>query len=354
MAIQAVIKFRDGKSVKEDWTGLEERVFCLASKRDNFTSIYIAVSWAEENKDGEIFWLDIQPAPDVECLSGQMRITMSIKGREQVKYAKRQTGDSRDNNLDTRWEREARFDLDLVPQRPEISAEGEGLIKALPEKIQGRTRAEMQRPEGFFDEHTQCQVYVFRVKSCRVGSFQGSKNQSGTETINDAFGLQYHVERQYDETWSSGGLSEETKEWLTDKSLAVRVYVDPKSNRIKWIEPQGPIGVQGRGKAYSKAQGRQRIETYPTNTYREISRSDSKDLEEDIMVSHVSEHDKDLPMNPDWKAQQGGTGQASGRGESKRVLDKDSTDDEGGKTTIRGEERHSIKWELSVEINPKK
>lgn len=354
MAIQAIVKFRDGKSVKEDWTGLEERVFCLASKRDNFTSIYIAVSWSEENKDGEIFLLDIQPAPDMECLSGQMRITMSIKGQEQVKYARRQPGDSRDRSLDTRWDREARFDLDLVPQRPEISAEGEGLIKALPEKIQGRTRAEMQRPEGFFDEHTQCQVYVFRVKSCRVGSFQGSKNQSGTETINDAFGLQYHVERQYDETWSSGGLSEETKEWLKDKSLAVRVYVDPKSNRIQWVEPQGPIGVQGEGKSYSKAQGRQRIETYPTNTYREISRSDSKDLAEDMMVLHVSKHDKDLPLNPDWKAQQGGAGQANGKGEYKRILDKDSTDDEGGKTTIRGEERHSIKWELSVEINPKK
>jgi hypothetical protein len=210
----------------------------------------------------------------------------------------------------------------------------------------------MLRPENFFDEHTQCQVYVFRVKSCRVGSFRRFKNFSKTETITDAFGLQYDINRQQDETWSDDGLSEQTEKWLKDKSLEVRVYVDPKSNRVKWVKPAGPIGVKGKGKAYDKAQGRKRIETYPANSYAEISQSDTRDLKEDMMVRHVSDDDKALPLNPDWQVRQGGAGRADSAGEYKRVLDKESTDDQGGKTVISGEERQSIRWELSIDIAP--
>lgn len=357
VGIQAIVEYGDGHTEKEDWSDLDERVFCLGLSSQNFDTIYLAVSLAEENAEKKDFKCDLHKAGDVECVTGQMQITHEVRGQDRVRTRREDPGFKLDEAVTRDWHRQMTFTLDLVRQRHSTKSEAEQLSGKLPKDIRKSALQEFLRPdEGYDDENTGCRVYPLRVKNVRLNGFMRRLSIDASETENDAMGLTLHTNRRVDEHWWQDGLAEDTEEWLDEEDLEVRVYVDHGSNRIRWVKLSGPVGLKAKGKRWSHTDGRKRVPTrdgqLPGYVYNDISRSGSNDLEDTMKVGVVSDTDKDLPLNPDWKAQGGSSKSAKGEGKKDRPLNRELTDEDGTKTVITGNETKTLKWQLRLEVSP--
>ena len=350
-AIHAVIQYRDGRSETEDWSDLGQRVFCLALDSQNFESIHMAVSNAQEAGPPRPFALDVRLDPDVECAAAQMRLTTTETGEEGSHYSRR-WADRKDDTISIkRWRQQWSFGLDLVPLRRNRASDASTVAGWLQGDVRERARALLLQPvEGQYDEHTGCTMYTFRVARVRLVSFDRTSSATSTESDNDVRGLVYYRKLTDEERWSPKGLGRETLKWLADESLKVRVYVDPESRQIRWVLPMGPIDAAATGTRSMKQEGRQRLPQWPYDTYEDLSRSDSHDLSATMGVAHVSSDDKALPLNPDWKARQGTATSAQGEGRLVRPLDRTSRADEGETTITKGLVTQTVKWSLRMAV----
>ena len=352
VGLAAIVEYPDGHTEREDWGDLDDRVFCLSQDSQNFQTIYLAASYAKDDFQGRDFKLDLRPAEDVECVSGQLEITVRTAGQMVTTSIKKAPYDNRHDQRTTTWRQEMTFTLDLVPETPNTKAEAGELAQKVPTDVREMAMSRFLQPaEPFVDEDTNCLVFTFRVKNIRENGFSRTRNLSGAESQTDAFGLVVERRVQVDEHWSSEGLCRETEDWLKEESLKIRVYIDRDSNAIKWVRPAGPIGLKAKGTRWSRTDGRRRIEESPYNSYRTISGSNSEDLEEDMLIAEVSERDKDLPMNEDWKARSGSQRSAQGEGRLDRPLEYKKTADEGVHDTRTGQEVKTIKWRLTLAVN---
>jgi hypothetical protein len=281
-----------------------------------------------------------------------MRITLTVSGQEETEYRKQWPGDNRISNTNTSWERQVRFLLQLTPQRNEMTAEVETALKNIPEEAREQFLAEIYKPEVDFDENTQCQEYVLRVKDADVQSLSGTFKRSFKRTHNDAFGLVEQCSEEQQETWTSRGLSDETREWLQEKNLEVRVFIDPKSKHIKWVKPQGPVSAKCSIAKDFKKDCIQRKGQPPDTRYEPYTLSKQETHDIVWQVQEVTASVEGLPMNLDWQAKDVREIGARGEGQSERSLDHSSADSPGEKTTTKGREIKKIEWELQLDILP--
>jgi hypothetical protein len=114
------------------------------------------------------------------------------------------------------------------------------------------------------------------------------------------------------------------------------------------VSPQGPFSIAVTGTRSVKQEGRQRLPPWPYDTYEDIGRSSSHDLSATMSVRHVSDDDKTLPLNPDWKATRGSAASAQGEGRLNRPLDRVRRTDEGEVRTTKGMVTQSVKWSLRM------
>jgi hypothetical protein len=363
IGIQAVIKYRNGRVGKEDWTGLEQRVFCLSNKNQNFETIHLAVDWAKEavkkGEWGDVFLLDLQPASDVDCVGGQMRISLTVSGQKESEYSKQWPGDNRSINKNSSWERQVRFLLQLTPQRNEMTAEVEAVIKNVPEEAKEKFLAEFYKPKMRFNQNTQCHEYIFRVKDVSVQSLSGTFKESTKSIQNDAFGLVKQCGEEREETWTSQGLSDETRESLKKKTLGVQVFIDPKSKQIKWVKPLGPVSAKGNITKGLKIECTQRKGQPPDIRYEPYIHSKQETQNAVWKVQEVSESFEGLPMSPDWQAKEVRETGARGEGKIERPLDQSSKEGQERtgralyeKASTKSLEIKKIEWELQLDILP--
>ncbi len=355
LGLQAVIEYRDLRTVKEDWSDLDERIFCLAMESQNFQAIYLAVSSTSTDPEPELLLLDLMPDSDRECLSGQVQIFFSEEGDENYRMTKKWGGERKERKLDKQWRHKIELTLDLVPQRHNTQADAARAAARLPGEIRARALAEMLRPEaGDFDENTNCNVYYFRVKAARINGFSRSISLSGYDLDADAQGVIMESNRQVNENWHKSDLSRTSRDDLKEESLRVRIYADRGTGTIKWINVDS-VTIQAEGLMRRTANSRLRYRPDPDwerYDYRHRKDDQSDKLEEEFGFGEVSDFDKDLPMNPDWKARSSGRRTAEGGGLIEKPLDGKGRKDEGESWTRGGREKREFKWRLVLDVSP--
>jgi hypothetical protein len=357
IGIQAVIKYRNGRQEMEDWTGREERIFCLAKKSQNFETLYLVFSWAEEfTGRPESYFLEIEPAAKEECMRGQMRITLTVLGQEESESKTESPGRNSASNSNKSWNRQVSFLLQLTPEPVlrEMVPQVETPLRKVPDHVREKFLAEVSKPKMRFDEHTQCREYIYRVHSVSVDGPSGTLNLSRNSISNDTFGLTGKSEIKLRETWTSQGLDEKTEQWLKKKNLRVRVFIDPKSNQIKWVNPEGHIAAKCAISQNSQTDGIQRKGHPPNLYYEPYTHSEQKTRNFVWQVQYLSESVGNLP-SPDWQAKEVWETGAKGGGKKEHPLDHDGRGDTPSGysvTRIRGKETKKIEWELELDSAP--
>ena len=353
MAVQAVIEYKNGPEVTEDWTGRDERVFCLSQEAQNFVAISIAVSRAEEGEARE-FALDLAEDPDAECSVGQLRVTIGGRTSENYERTRKWFYENDAKNMTTVRDQEVTFLLELVPGSGTRTSDAEAYVRRLPSEIRDKAQGRILNPPPEMSEHSGCLVYRYKVRSCSVGAFRWSDVLSGQETKNDQWGLEYDRKFEDRESWILSGLDPKTEKAVREESLIVDVHVDPDSGAIRWVDVRGGMLSAAARAAISHSQsGRNRIKVDPVQ-YEDISRSSSEESEAHVRVLEVSKDDPDLPFNPDWRAKESGPTRARGEGRSERPLDSDKRGEEGERTVIKGLEVKTLRWELTLSSNPRR
>ncbi|HPW37619.1 MAG: hypothetical protein A4E59_00045 [Syntrophorhabdus sp. PtaB.Bin027] len=355
IAIQAVIKYRNGRTDKEDWTGYEERVFCLANESQNFETLYLVASWAEETSEMKAFFLEIEPALKEECAGAHLRISLADFGQRHenttshlyVSAATKQTSS---------WDRKVVFDLDLTlipPISPVSMPVPFGDIKKMLPKETPEEVVEFLKYGTHYDAGTHCPFAAYRIKNCRVTTVTGEKKTHEDHICHDNLGrLCEQYTSIYSETWSFSGLD---KEWIhmfkkAEPLLgAINVHLDPKTKQIKWVYLDIPIYANCRIDWNYKKEGTRK----ENSGYREIKESRSGIKEEYITPQAVSANSRELPMNPDWKAKQSTPTTASGGGRKEIPLDRETYNNET-KTRVSTTGKHvkTIDWNLNLDVPP--
>ena len=364
IGIQAVIKFRNGRKELEDWTGREERIFCLAKESQNFETLYLVASWAEETERIESLILDIEPALKEECLGAHLSITVSDYGQRDVKIISYNFGSSTTNETSS-WDSKVVFDLDLAsvtPITPVSKPVPYGDIKKLlPKEVSKKEASELAEFLKYgthYDMGTHCPLAVFRVKSCRVSIVSGTKKIKKDHISYDDLGsLVEQYTSIYSESLSSEGLDKKTMDWwiyATEQKGpigpgAINVHLDPKTKQIKWVPVDLPIGVNCRIDWSYEKEGIRREKS----GYKTIKDSNSGSKKKHISPHKISKDSKDLPMNPDWGAKQSTKTTASGGGKKERSLDHESYDRYRRERVVTtGKHVETIEWVLELDVPP--
>ncbi len=346
IGLRAVIDYGDRKE-SEDWGGLSERVFCLAQPPQNFSQIYLAVSNSENSREARSFALDLRPDPSAECAPAQLRITMSEAGDEREHRLAQKWDTTHDTRVSSTWRHDMSFVLDLAPQRRNREPDADAASRRLPGPFRERFNEQMRLVlDGEADEGTGCTAYTLRVRAVQLVSFRRSKSLRSVEMVKDSRGVEYARQLLQDEHWAATGLARDTLAWLADERLEVRIYVDPRSGRIQWVRPSGPIGAETSGTIRLSVEGRQRKPEWPYTDYENLADSSSQKRTDSVKVMAVSRDEKALPMNPDWRAHTGSATAAEGGGQVRRPLDRTRESDVGDTTTTSGAVTTTVKWQL--------
>lgn len=368
IGIQAVIKYCNGRTEKEDWTGYEERIFCLANESQNFEILYLVANWAEETSKMESFFLWIEPALKEECLGGHLRITVSDYGHRNDKITSTRFGSST-KNATSSWENKVVFDLDLAsvtPITPVSKPVPHGdikklLPKLLPKEVSKKDASELAEFLKYgthYDMATHSPLVVFRLKNCRVSSVSGSRViEENFISYDDRGSLSEQYTSVYRESLLSEGLDQKTIDWWTNAIEqkgpigpgAINVHLDPETKQIKWVPVDLPIRLNCRIDWSFQKEGVRR----ENNGYKTINDFKSGSKKKQIGPHKISNDSKDLPMNPDWKAQQSTKTTASGGGKKERSLDHESYDNyEKRRHVATGKHVKAIEWVLELDVPP--
>lgn len=352
IAVQAVVEYKNGLEVTEDWTGRDERVFCLSQESQNFVAISIAVSRAEEAAAKE-FAMDLAEDPDAECSLGQLRITIGARTDEELKRTRKWFTENDAKTTNTVLDQEVTFLLELVPGSGLKTSDAESYVQRLPGEIRDKAKGRILNPPPEMSDHSGCLVIRYRVRSCGVSAFRWSRVLSGQETQNDQWGLEYDRKFEDRETRVLTGLDPETEKALRGDSFVVDVHFDPDSGEIRWVDVRGPLVAAAKAMISHRQAGRNRIKEDPAQ-YEDISRSSSEESEAHVRVLDVSKDNPDLPFNPDWRAKESGATRARGEGRAERPLDRERAGEQGERTVIKGSEVKTLRWDLVLSSNPRR
>ena len=85
--VQSVITFLDGHKVYGDWTGKEERLFCLNIESQCFTEIHTVISCSDSQKK-KYKSFRISPAPTSRCYAATVVISRKLEEREIYEFTR--------------------------------------------------------------------------------------------------------------------------------------------------------------------------------------------------------------------------------------------------------------------------
>lgn len=360
--VQAIIKYRDGRREYEDWSDMPERIFCLSHEDQNFAEIYIVVACAEEKEREETAeTIGVVPALDNDCYRGSVSMTWRLQGNKNMQ--RRMGSHSQHSESSTSsWSRSATVRMDIKPWRedipPQLSQALSQMETMFPdvkkeniEKGRRAAKSAVRAPVTSEDPHTGCIVHKYRVTACSVSSANGRKRTKSDEIRNDAMGKIKSCTTDYSENAYATGLDDNTQERLSDRDLQVKVYIDPASGKIKWVNVPS-IGVDLQVNRNAQKPCTKRYQNRDSGTYyykdEDFSWNDTKESDIILTFDSDSEDRKGQPMDPVWKAQRGSETSASGKGRKERPLDhkwNEATD----KGEISGKEIEELTWSLNLE-----
>jgi len=319
LSIQAIVHYRDGRKAYEDWTGLEERLFCLNIDSQNFSEVYIVISCSDSKMIlSEI--LAITPEHTSRCYGGTVTLTRSIEERESLESTFRidvQTTETQSRNAAGKRSVTLRLELDLseriLPQQEAALDQMQEMMKDVKadqvEAIRGFMESIIKTPQAKLDSETGLMKVRYRVKNCSINSAGGHYNSKSQGERTDSGGMSNEWEINYTKQWSSMGLNEETLRNIERGHIRADIYYEPETGKILWVHiPTLEVDMNVNENSTGHYT-RRTSQGYETNS---TSSSDSK--EDIFQVTHRGSDTapEGLPLNPVWQAKKSTDLTASG------------------------------------------
>ncbi len=308
LSVQAAVHYSDGRKEYEDWTGRNERLFCLARESDNFDEIYIAIGSSDSQ-------LNVQEPLSVtyelssRCHSGTVTLTRQFEERELFDSTSRIAATTNVQSRQREGSRSAtlRLELDLnnpiLPQQRDALDQMEARVKDVdPEQvklIRQYMETIMKTPQSRLNEETGLKAISYRIKSCSITSAGGMYRWHRNSARTDKLGrMQEQSEGSGTEQWTAAGLSAKTLENIERGHIRVHVFYEPDDGTIKWLwVPQLDIDMMINENSESELVRRR------GTGYESIPRSlnDEKEAEEQVTSRRGGKDRQGLPADPVWK-----------------------------------------------------
>ncbi|MBN1906972.1 MAG: hypothetical protein JW927_17975, partial [Deltaproteobacteria bacterium] len=361
ISIQSIIYYRDGRKEYEDWTGMNERLFCLSIDSQNFSEIYLVIGCSDHKLSPVMYavplylHLDISPMPTSRCHSGSMVISRKFEEREIYESSRRidihttATGSSSSSGnrwvtlfLDLALEEKIHDQqysaLDIMEERTKhIDPYEVKEVRNTLENMMKTTRASM-------DTETGLMKIRYRVISCRIDSAGGVYRSHSQGERTDANGIITQSEANSTRQWSPIGLDEKTIKRIDQGHVRAEIYFEPDTGKIIWVKvPQLDIKMQVTEESHGQSIRRAKdgYETTP------ISRNDTTEEEFQLIFSSDSKDKKDMPMDPVWKAKESDTLWATGEGRNERPVNRKKTEN-GNSSSTSGMAVETFLWSINL------
>ncbi len=373
ITVQAIISYWDGRREYEDWSDIPERIFCLSHDDQNFEEIYLVVAnaaeeknWPEENQ-GQT--MEVSQAWDNDCYLGSVTMTLRTMGSESKEMRTRSRDLKSSTTSTSSWSRSTTVRMKFKPWRQEMPARLSSHLKQLPtlypevqkkepeliekakREVTKAVKAHIPPGPQIIDPHTGCTILKYRVTSCSIISGSGDKRLKSKSDRHDTVGMIKKCTMDNSEHARTTGLSENTQESLAAKEMEVDVFIDPATNKIKWVQIDPP-NVEMSVRRHSKHPCTKRYQDrYSGDHYykdEDFSWSDTIDQRITVTFDSDSEARRGQPMDPVWKAKKSAKTSASGNARKERPLDHQwNTGEDQGKIT--GKEVTEFSWRLRLE-----
>ena len=319
VSVQAIIYYRDGRKEYEDWTGRDERLFCLGIDSQNFSVIYIAIGCSDSDLT-LIEPLAITPEPTSRCYSGTVTLTRQREERDNFENNYRigvfGTGNGSHHSSGNQ-SATLRLELDLseriLPQQEALLDQMQARAKDVKpdqmEAVRGFMENIMKTPQASLDKETGLMKVRYRVKTCRIDSAGGTYRSYNQYESADRNGTISEDEGSCNIQWSAKGLSAQTSEAIERGHIRVDIYYEPETGQIRWVYiPQLDIDTQVTENCNGQEIRRsgKGYESFPHST------NDSRDEVFQVTPSNGGNASEGLPMNVVWQAKQGNELTASG------------------------------------------
>ena len=355
--VQSVITFMDGRKQYEDWTGKDERLFCLNIDSQCFADIHTVIS-CSDSKLMNYKSFGVTTVPTSRCYSGTMVISRKFEEREIHESTRKIAIYTTETQSRTRsGSHSAALVLDLElkekihPEQADALDIMEERVKDVEpfevEEVRKNMEYAMKTTRARLDSETGLMKIRYRVKACRIESAGGIYRSRSEGVREDAQGVVNQWETNYTKQWSAIGLDEKTAERIKQNHVRVDIYFEPDTGKIIWAKvPQLDIDMrvteQSHGETIRRAGNG--YETIPSN------HNDTKEEEFQLTFSTDSKDKKDLPMDPVWKAKESTGLWATGQGRNERPINRQVK--ETNKTaTTQGVASETFEWSISLPRN---
>ena len=357
VSVQAIIHYRDGRKEYEDWTGRDERLFCLSVDRQNFYDIYIVIG-SSDDKLILLELLAVTPEPTSRCYSGTVTLTRKYEKRSNVDTTSWITPYvTRTESLHSSENRSAtlRLELDLseriLPETKAALEQMQSKVKDVkPDRVQdirGYMENIIKIPYAHLDKKTGLMKVSYRVKNCRIGSAGGHSRSHTEGETTDQVGMSAAWETNSNKQWTSTGLNEKTLKRIKQEHIRVDIYYEPESGKILWVHiPQLDIDmhVTENSNGHYTHRTEHGYETTPK------SNNDSRDVTFNMTFNTGKKDEKGLPMDPVWQAKQS-TGEMASGGASREFPSDKQWSEPGNSGTSQLIVTETFEWSINLSKN---
>jgi hypothetical protein len=358
VSVQAVIHYRDGRKAYEDWTGRDERLFCLNREDQNFSWLFVVVGCSDDDLE-VIEPLAISPEPTSRCRSGVVTLTRRFEEREQLDSTTRITMDA----TETQSRRASgnrsvtlRLDLDLsekiLPEQRDALDQMEVRVENAKADQVKQVRKMMENmiktPQARLDKETGLMKVRYRIKNCRIDTGGGAYRSRSQGVRTDASGISTQWETNFTRNWSATGITTDTRKRIERGHIRAEVFYEPKTGKIQWVRvPQLDIDmhVTENSSGYYSRRSQDGYLTTPK------SGSDSKDETFNMTYSSGGKARKGLPMDPVWRARQSAALSASGHARIEKPINHEYSE-VNKKGFRKGMLTESFEWSLHLRDEP--
>ena len=352
--VQSVITFLDGHKVYEDWTGKEERLFCLNIESQCFTEIHTVISCSDSQKK-KYKSFRISPAPTSRCFAATVVLSRKLEEREiyestrtidiattetqsRSRSGKRWATLVLDLALDEKIHDQQHLALDIMEGRAKDVDPHE--VKEMRNTLENM----MKTTQAHLDPETGLMKIRYRIKKCRINSARGVYRSRSEGERRKAQGVSKQWEANFTKQWSPMGLDADTRKRLERDHARVEVYFEPETGKIVWVKLP-PLDIDMHVTEQSHGQTiRQTAHGYETIPH---SNSESKEEEFQLTFSSESKAKKKLPMDPVWLAKEATNLSASGAGRIEKPVNK-QTSDANKKSSTTGFTSETFEWSINL------
>lgn len=356
--VQSVITFLDGHKVYEDWTGKDERVFCLNIDSQCFKEIHTVISCSDSKKK-KYKSFRISSVPMSRCYSGRMVISRKFEERETYESTRNITTHTTETQSSSssgnRWATlSLGLDLEVKIHDQQRSAMNkmEEHTKNVDtyevKEVRNTLENMMKTSRASLDSETGLMKIRYRVKDCSIGSGGGIYRSRSQVERSDAQGISNQQETNYTKQWAPVGLDEKTLTHIDQGHIRADIYFEPKTGKIMWVKvPRLDIDMQVTEQSNGQTVRRTKdgYETVPR------SYNDTKEEEFQLTFSSDSRDKKDMPMDPVWQAKESTDLWATGEGRIEKPVNKEKSE-EGKTSSTHGMAVETFEWFINLSSIP--